>query len=87
MTIQDTIAADQAAVAEDQAKLDADNATLAADQAKLASIQPHLALLDQIEAELLLVEQGIDATAVATIEAIRANISPLIAQMRALFTA
>lgn len=86
MTIQDQIAADQAAVATAQAALDAANAQLTADQAKLDNIAPHLSLLDQVEAELAKAEDGVDDALRASLDTIRRNISALIAQMRALFT-
>lgn len=87
MTIQEQIAADQQAVAAAQADLDAANAILAADQAKLASIQPHLDLLDQIDAKLTAVEEGVDDTLRAALDSVKASITPLVAQMRALFSA
>lgn len=87
MSIQDQIAADEAAVAAAQTALDAANAQLSADEAKAAAIAPHLSLLDQIEAELAAVENGVEDSVRAGLEAIKANITPLIAQMRALFAA
>jgi len=87
MTIQDQIAADQQAVAAAQADLDAANAILAADQAKLASIQPHLDLLDQIDAKLTAVEEIVDDNMRAALDSVKARVTPLIEQMRALFSA
>lgn len=85
MTIQDKIAQDQADVAAAQAALDAANTRLATDQEALAAVQPHLSLLDQIEAELTKVEDGVAAELQAALDAVKAQISPLIAQMRNLF--
>jgi hypothetical protein len=85
MSIQDQIAADQAAVDAAAAALATANAQLTSDEAKLAAIAPHLSLLDQIEAELASVEDGVEDSLRAGLDAIKANISPLIAQMRALF--
>lgn len=86
MSIQDTIASDEAAVASAQAALDAANAQLAADQAKLAAVQPHIDLLTQIEAELAKVEEGVEETLRAALADVESRIKPLIAQMRDLFT-
>jgi hypothetical protein len=86
MSLQDQIAADQASVVSAQAALDAANATLAADQAKLAAIQPHLDLLDRIEAELALIEDGLDDALKNALLSVASSITPIIAQMRALFT-
>lgn len=84
MSLLDTIAADEAAVTAAQTTLDAANATLAADQAKLAAVQPHLSLLDQIEKELALVEDGVDDALRTALLSVAATISPLLAQMRSL---
>jgi hypothetical protein len=86
MSLQDQIAADQAAVVAAQAVLDAANVALAADQAKLAAIQPHLSILDEIEKELMLVEDGVDEALKTALLSVAASISPLLAQMRSLFT-
>jgi hypothetical protein len=86
MSLQDQIAADQAAVVAAQAVLDAANVALAADQAKLAAIQPHLDLLDRIEAELALVEDGVDEALRTALLQVAASIVPFVAQMRSLFT-
>lgn len=85
MSLQETIAADEVNVTAAQAALDAANVQLATDQAKLAAIQPHLSILDQIESELAVVEQGIEASVAADIDAIAATIKPLLDKMRALF--
>ena len=50
MSIQDKIAADQAAVEAAQAQLVAAQNQLASDQAELSSVAPHLAALDAIAA-------------------------------------
>lgn len=86
MSLQDTIAEDEAAVTAAQAALDAANATLAADKAKLAAVQPHIDLLDQIERELMLVEDNLDETLRNALLQVVSSISPLLAQMRSLFT-
>lgn len=75
MTIQDNIAADQAAIATAQAALEAANAQLAADQARLDAIQPHLSILERLDAEFVSMEEGAKSRA-----------SALVAEMRNLFT-
>jgi DNA repair exonuclease SbcCD ATPase subunit len=87
MTLQEQIAADLTAVNEAQAALDAANAKLVADKDALAAVQPHLSILDQIEAELAKVEDGVVAELQSSLDAVKAQITPLIAQMRALFNA
>jgi multidrug efflux pump subunit AcrA (membrane-fusion protein) len=52
MSLQDTIATDQAAVASAQEALTAAQAQLDKDQAELAAVQPHLTFLGKIEAEI-----------------------------------
>jgi hypothetical protein len=86
MSIEDTIAADQATVTADQTALDAATATLTADQSKLAAIQPHLDLIDKLEADMAAIEAGTDATVASAFDALKASVEPFIAQMRALFT-
>lgn len=49
MSLQDKIAADQAAIAAAQAALDAATAALAQDQASLAALQPTIAAITEIK--------------------------------------
>lgn len=49
MSLQDKIAADQAAIAAAQAALDAANAALTQDQASLAALQPTVAAINEIK--------------------------------------
>lgn len=87
MSIQDTVDADAAAVVAAQAALDAAQAKLATDQAALAALQPHLSLLAQIEAEFVKLEDGATVALAEKLGAIRAEVMPLVAQIRELFLA
>jgi len=51
VSIQDDIAADQAAITAAQAALDAAHAKMAVDQAALSAIQPHLSMWDEVVTE------------------------------------
>ena len=93
MTIQDTIAQDQAAVDAAQAKLTADtlanqavldaaNAQLALDKAKLDALTPHLDLIAKIEAELMQIEDGVSDALRSALDTVKQKIAPFLNEMK-----
>ena len=93
MTIQETIAQDQAVVDAAQAKMasdaqtnqaafDAANTQLNLDRAKLEALTPHLDLITKIEAELITLEDNVSDALKTALDTVKQKISPFLQEMK-----
>lgn len=84
MSISQDLIDDKAAIAATQATLAEQQSKLTVDQARADAVAPHLAILDNIEAELVQVEDAIDQATKDAMLAVQSMLAPYLVKLRAI---